>query len=341
MSTNPLPDEQLAEVVPFPKVVPHILQETKSLVTRYNEAVEFTNQQLRIFWLPDEIKVEKDVQDILTNFTPSEKHGVMTTLKLFTLYELMAGAEYWGDRFKKQFPRPEFQGMAATFSMFELAVHKPFYAKINELLHLATDEFYTSYVNDPVLKDRIDFIGEVIDDEDVLVSLAGFSMVEGAVLYSSFAFLKHFQSKGKNKLLNIVRGINFSVRDEHLHAIAGAWCFKALKEQMKLDADQERELHKKVLAAATKLYEHEIRIVEMVFEQGAIDGITDVQMKNFVQSRINACLQELGYTKIFEVKYNPIAEWFYDGINSYQFNDTFSGVGSSYHRNWDESAFVW
>lgn len=34
--------------------------------------IEFTNKQLHIFWLPEEIKVEKDVQDVLVNFTPAE-----------------------------------------------------------------------------------------------------------------------------------------------------------------------------------------------------------------------------------------------------------------------------
>jgi hypothetical protein len=44
---------------------------------------------------------------------------------------------------------------------------------------------------------------------------------------------------------------------------------------------------------------------------------------------------------MYEVSYNPISEWFYKGINDYQFNDFFSGTGNQYHRNWDETAFVW
>lgn len=76
-----------------------------------------------------------------------------------------------------------------------------------------------------MLNARVEHIGKIIDDESDLVSLAGFSMVEGVILYSSFAFLKRYQSQGKNKLLNIVRGINFSVRDENLHSVGGAWCF--------------------------------------------------------------------------------------------------------------------
>jgi len=89
------------------------------------EPVEFANQQLKVFWLPDEIKVEKDIQDVLVNFTPAEKHGVITTLKLFSIYETHAGSEYWGGRFRRIFGGAEFERMASVFSMFELAVHAP------------------------------------------------------------------------------------------------------------------------------------------------------------------------------------------------------------------------
>ena len=328
---------------PSNATIPNILKSTDSLEVHYHPITEFTNQQLKVFWLPDEVRVEKDIQDILVNMTEAERHGVITTLKLFTLYELKAGAEYWGGRFKRRFKRPEFQSMAATFSMFELSVHKPFYQKINELLHLHNDEFYGSYVNDPVLKARMEFIDEMISSPDDLESLAGFSMIEGAILYSSFAFLKHFQSQGKNRLLNVVRGINFSLRDENLHAIAGAWTFKQLKKELieqGLLVD-EQALEDKIVKAAHTLFEHESRIVDMIFEKGKIDGITATQLKNFVMSRINECLINLGYKKIFDVTYNPIGEWFYKAVNDLVFNDTFSGVGNSYHRNWDSTSFVW
>jgi ribonucleotide reductase beta subunit family protein with ferritin-like domain len=93
--------------------------------------------------------------------------------------------------------------------------------------------------------------------------------------------------------------------------------------------------------AARALYEHEARIADMIFEKGSIAGITATQLKHFVQSRLNECLTNLGFEKEFEVKYNPIADWFYDGINGFAFNDFFSGVGNSYQRNWSETEFVW
>jgi ribonucleoside-diphosphate reductase beta chain len=317
--------------------VPNIQRKTDSLLTQYPEVEEFTKQQLKIFWLPDEVKVEKDVQDVLVNMTPAEKHGVTTVLKLFTQYELKAGAEYWTGRFKRRFPRPEFQEMAATFGMFELAIHKRFYQKINELLFLHTDEFYGSYGEDPVLQSRMEFIDGIVSDKDDLVSLAGFALVEGAILYSSFAFLKHFQQQGKNKLLNLVRGINFSVRDENLHSLAGAWVFKKLLEEQ----GATEGLTDRVYSMAGALYAHECRIVDMIFEKGPIEGINAAQLKAFALSRVNEVLSNLGFAPIGSTSDNPIAEWFYKAINSYTFNDFFSGMGSQYHRDWDEQAFTW
>jgi ribonucleoside-diphosphate reductase beta chain len=303
--------------------------------------VEFTDKQLKIFWLPEEVNVEKDIQDVLVNFTPAERHGVITALKLFSLYETHAGDEWWGGRFKQMFDGAEWHRMAATFAMFELAVHGPFYNKINQLLHLDDEKFYLSYLENPVLKERMEHIAEIIGDNDDLAALGVFSMVEGVVLYSTFAYLKHFQSQGKNKLLNVVRGINFSLRDENLHSLASAYAFKVKAKEAKLNAEQWEALKLKIKNAAAKILEHEIEIIGMIFEKGTQDGITAKQMINFVESRINTCLQQMGFSPMYDVKYDPISEWFYKAINDYTFNDFFSGIGREYARNWDESRFVW
>ena len=310
-------------------------------INEYKEPIEFAEQQLKVFWTAEEINVEKDIQDVLVNFTEAEKHAVITTLKLFSIYETHAGSEYWGGRFKAMFDGAEFHRMASVFSMFELAVHAPFYNKINQLLHIDTPEFYMSYLDNPVLKERVEHIGEIIGHKDDLVSLAAFSMVEGVILYSSFAFLKHYQSQGKNKLMNIIRGINFSVRDEAGHSLAGAWSFKHKLSLLPEDAEYLQEIETEIRKVAHQIYEHECQIIAMLFEKGEIKGITAHQLECFVQSRVNDCLAELGFKKEYEVKYNPIKDWFYDGINKFQFNDFFAGVGREYNRNWDQAGFKW
>jgi len=322
-----------------------IQKKQPAYLLEYPQFVELAQQQNEVFWLAEEIEVSKDIQDIMVEMSEAESHGVITVLKLFTLYELLAGDEYWGGRIKRTFNNPSVHMMANSFSFFEINVHAPFYNKLNEALNLNTEEFYMSYVDDPVLKARMDMVDGLVRDKDDLVSIGTFTLIEGAVLYSSFAFLKHFQSQGKNKLLNVVRGINFSVRDENLHAIGGALLYATLKGEMKeIGAEDDAYFDKvadRITEVAHSVYEHECRIVDMIFEKGKIKGITEIQMKHFIESRINLCLEQLGIAPIFEVKYNPIAEWFYNGINSYQFNDFFTGIGNQYNRNWDETAFTW
>jgi ribonucleoside-diphosphate reductase beta chain len=303
----------------------------------YPAAVEFMNKQANIFWPPEEVKVEKDKQDILVNMTEAERHAVITTLKLFTKYEMIIGEEFWVERVMKWFPRPEIQAMASLFGAMELSVHAPFYRKINEELNLATDDFYNSYIEDPVLSDRIKFLDKILGNEDKAKALGAFTFAEGAILYSSFAFLKHFQSQGKNKLLNVVAGINFSARDEALHSEASGWLFQQYAAEAELNLEEYEEYLTEV---AEKVLDHEVAIIDKLFERGDIEGITKTQMVSFVKSRINLCMRNMGFANIHKVDYNPVSDWFYKGINGYAMNDFFVSVGNQYQRNWTGKGFT-
>lgn len=304
----------------------------------YPEALAFADKQNGVFWTFDEIDLEKDVHSILTDFTPSERHGVTTALKLFTKYELIVGNEYWSGTVKPNFKQPDIELMADAFCYFESNVHARFYNRINELLGLATEDFHQSWQYDPVLASRISYLGSIVESKDIPMSLAVFSMMEGCVLYSSFAFLKHFQSNGKNKLSNLVAGINFSVRDENIHHEAGAWLFKTYVEENHIDKTW---IKNKVYTAARALVEHEHRIVDLLFSHGDIEGITKEGMKAFVNSRANICLSNLGFEGIFDEEGDNISQWFYMGITTAVIHDFFAKVGNQYHRKWNEKGFVW
>jgi len=323
-------------------VIP-ILKKTDSYTFAYGYPLQLTEDQIEARWLAEEVLVEKDLYDLYNTLTDAEKHGVITTLTLFTKYELSVGSDFWLGRMMRILKRPELQRMFAEFGNTELNTHAPFYSKINELLGLNTDEFYMSYTDNPVLVDRMacidDAVGLKITDEvDILKSVGAFSIVEGAILYSSFAFLKHFQTEGKNKLANIVAGIDFSVRDEHLHSIGGAWVFRQMVQEL---GGVPAEVGKFLERFCNTVRKHEYKIIDMIFEQGNIVGITDLQLKHFVDSRLNLCLQNLGYEALYSVDYNPIAKWFYRSTQSHKLHDFFNTQGNAYTRDWKEEDFAW
>lgn len=307
-------------------------QPTEHYIVQYPQALKFVEEQEKILWFEREINVEKDVQDIRTNLTEAEQHGVITTLKLFTKYELIIGDDYW-QQVASRFKKPACVGrMASLFQYVEKGIHAPFYSNINTSLGLANESFYSEYTNDEVLAERIAFLEAKAagSDGDFLAVLA---LSEGAILYSSFAFLKHFQSNGKNKIININKGIDFSVRDESLHSLASAWLYRQGREEGAIPSDHD------VVPLAMAVREHEHRIVDKIFEKGTIEGITATQMKNFVDSRIDLVLAHLGHAKLFNPTHNPIAGWFYKTINDYVANDFFTGTGKEYARNRSEEDF--
>lgn len=308
----------------------------------YPAAIKAAEAQGDIYWLPTEPKVEKDLHCIKTELTPAELHGLITTLKLFTLYEQFAGLDYWSNRFIRMFPRPDFIRMAMAFSNVELNVHGPFYQRVDELLDLNNDEFYNSFTDDPVLADRMKFIEDIICDEDDLLSIAAFSMVEGAILYSSFGFLMSFQAGGKNKIANVHAGLTFSVKDENLHSEGGAWAFRTLLQEKEMVgyADHEK-LYERIYESAKQIFEHEAKIIEMTFSEGEISGITASDLRMFVKHRINLCLGNLGLDPLFVEAKSPIQDWFYKMIGGDSQHDFFAKIGSSYNRNWSRGSFRW
>lgn len=317
---------------------------TDSFISDYPEAIEFMNAQQTIYWPWFEVKVEKDKQDFLVNLTDQERHGLVTTLKLFTKYEVIIGNDFWLNFVMKKFPRPaDIQPMASTFGGVELGIHQFFYKRLNEVLGLATDEFYNAYADDPELKARIDFLEQTLEQGCDLRALGGFTFGEGAILYTSFAYIKHFQSGGKNKVVNVVSGINFSARDEHLHSVAAAWLFRKLLEEKRtaglITPEEEEAIKRDIYAAAQKVLEHEQVIIKKIFEKGQIAGITAHQLEEFAKHRINLCLTNLGYEPLFTVTNTVVEEWFYKGITGYSSQDFFTSKGNMYTRDWDLMGF--
>lgn len=317
-------------------------QDQEGWIVKYPEFAALADEQSHAYWPWNEPAVDNDIQDLRTKLTSGELNGITTVLKLFTIYERKVGEDYWSGRIARTFGRPEINRMATMFSAVEGNSHAPFYNKVNEVLYLDDEAFYTSWKESEELSRRIQFVGKSVSDPDDAKSFAAFTFIEGAVLYSSFAFLKHFQAQecGKDLMRNICRGVDLSVADEHHHSIGGAMLFQTLCREMKekYGEDVRAKLKNDIINMARQVFDHESGIIDLVFAE-PIDGITADELRVFVQSRINLCLENLGYEPIFEIASNPIADWFYRTINAKKFHDFFTGSGSEYNINWDREGF--
>ena len=312
---------------------------TDSYVTRYPWATEMAIEQQSIFWPAEELGVEEDAQDFRLGLNAAEKHGVLTAQSVLTQYELMiGGTELWGGKIGKLFPRPEIQRMSACFANVELNSHAPFYALANEVLGTATDEFYSSWKQDPILADRIAFINECTESEDALEVTAALAFLEGAVLFTAFGFFKGFNSRGFNLIPHFVAGIDGSAKDENFHSIASAKLFRECKAERiaagnHTQAD-ELKLREYITKIAVHVYEHELRINDMLFEVEGNRVVTQHELTQFLKDRINVVLNRLEMKPMFGEEKGVISNWFYQQLSTVKVPDFFAATQLQYTRNW-------
>lgn len=321
--------------------IPQICTPTDSYKRHYPVIVELANKQLEEqLWFSSEMKVTLDRMQLLYELNDEQFHAVKTVLHLFLRYELIVG-RFWEDVVAKTFPRPEVQLAASVVSMVERAIHAEFYNQINIELGMDEDEDYLAYVNDPELNERVTWLGKMLGQEDKILATIIFSMTETALLFSSFAVLKSFQSNGYNLLPVIVRGTNQSAIDEDQHGIISAEIINTYYRELgsKLVDDEVR--YKAVKEAVLHAYEHECRIIDMAFLSDTLNGVTKQDMKEFVKYRLNIYLERIQLPKMFDVTDCTIVGWFEKNTYSYKSVDFFTkGQGSEYESKWDSEGFI-
>jgi ribonucleotide reductase beta subunit family protein with ferritin-like domain len=315
---------------------------TESYTRHYPEIVALANKQLEEqLWFSSEMVVELDRMQLLYELSEDQLHAVKTVLQLFLRYELIVGEEFWNGLMIKTFPRPEVKLAASILGMTELAIHAEFYNQINVQLGLDKDEDYIAYIDDPELKGRIDWLQDVLSGDDKVLACTIFGLTETALLFSSFAILKSFQSNGYNLIPVIARGANQSAVDEDLHGMVAAEIINTYYAELGTTLKEDTERASIVYQAVQYAFEHECRIINMAIPSGKLNGQTVGDYMDYLKVRLNLFCTRVGLDEPFPGVVSKIAEWFEQNTYAYKVIDFFSaGMGQEYESSWNEQAFI-
>ena len=324
---------------PNPQYKSRIETPTGSYVARYPWAIEMAQEQQHLFWPAEELGVDEDEQDFRVKLNEAERHGVLTAQSVLTQYELMIGGEeLWGGKIAKLFPRPEVQRMAACFANVELGSHAPFYDLANKVMGTATDEFYESWKQDPILAERIQFINDCAASNNPLEVTAALAFLEGAVLFTAFGYFKGFNARGHNLIPHFVSGIDGSAKDENFHSLASAKLFQVCREERIAAGNHgpvdDLMLTTRIQQIARQVAEHERRINDMLFEVPGNRVVTKDELNHFLEDRVNVVLSRLGQKPMFDHPTGEISSWFYEQLSTVKVPDFFATTQLQYTRNW-------
>jgi len=303
----------------------------------YPEAKALMEKQQDVTWAAQEIPVEDDKQDYLVNMSEAQTNLATITLQTFVEIEQTVG-DVW-ETFANWFPHSEIEGACMEIARMEKSVHAFFYQKMSDVLNIAPEEIAEKQESIKAIKNKLTLLREITSnlEKDKLLSLFTVAAIEQNLLFGNFAMLKSFKANGNNLIKKTLTGVDYVIQDEQLHGIFASYLHNQyLKETLTQNPNFDVETHKtNCLKVIEQIVKHEDAIADFVYlNETTINDIPASEVKTFIRSRANIVLDDMGFDHLYTIDTNPIADWFYQGVNSIKVHDFFSANTTQYRRNW-------
>jgi len=288
---------------------------------------DYYSEQNQMHWFPEDVPLHTDVKDWQV-LSSSEKNLLTQIFRLFTQSDVDVSTGYV-DRYMKIFKKPEARMMMGAFNNME-SIHQHAYSLLLDTVGMPEIE-YKAFADYEAMADKHQYIDKVKvtknDKESIAKALAIYSgFTEGLQLFSSFIILLNFPRFGKMKGMGQI--ITYSIRDESLHVEAMTKLFREfIQENLDLWTDN---FKKEIYQACRDMVDLEDRFLNLVFEMGNIEGLTQAEMKQYIRYIADRRLLQLGLKPNYNVKDNPLT-WL-DDVLGVEHQNFFEGRATSYMK---------
>ena len=288
---------------------------------------DYYSQQNQMHWFPEDVPLHNDVKDWQT-MTSEEKNLLTQIFRLFTQSDVDVSSGYV-DRYMKIFKKPEARMMMGAFNNME-SIHQHAYSLLLDTVGMPEVE-YKAFADYEAMADKHEYIDSVKvakgDKRSIAKALAVYSgFTEGLQLFSSFIILLNFPRFGKMKGMGQI--ITYSIRDESLHVEAMTKLFREfIQENIDIwDDDFKAEIYQ----ACREMVDLEDRFLDLVFEQGNIEGLTKAEMQKYIRYIADRRLLQLGLKPNYNIKDNPL-NWL-DDVLGVEHQNFFEGRATTYMK---------
>ena len=227
-------------------------------------------------------------------------------------------------------------------------IHQLTYEKLLSLLGLEKE--FENVVNIPCMQGRSEYLGKYLQgvysksNKEFTKSLILFTLlVENTSLFSQFLIVASFK-KHKNLMSNFNSVISATAREENLHAKFGEELIGIIRNENPEWFDEEME--KKIRRNVIKALEAEIEVLDWIFEKGELDFLPKKSIVEYLKSRFNKSLNQIGYLNEFTVDESLLepTEFLDVQLTSTSSFDFFNEKSTDYSQNtafneediWDE-----
>ncbi len=262
-------------------------------------------QQQHMHWLPEEVPMDEDIKDWKYKLNDSERNFLTQIFRFFTQSDIEVNNCYMR-KYASIFRPTEVCMMLTAFSNME-TIHIAAYAHLVDTLNMP-ETTYSEFLEYKEMSDKYDYLqkytkatGEVSTTEiAIMLALFG-AFTEGLSLFASFSMLLNFQRF--NKMKGMCQIVDFSLKDESLHVASVIKLFHTF-------VDENPEVYTQELIAIIYQTCHDVvkmedAFIDLAFGMGDMEGLTAVEVKNYIRYIANRRITQL---KVGKVPFSDIVE---------------------------------
>jgi len=275
-----------------------------------------------------------DVQDFKTKLTVQEQ-GVIKRSVLLTSQIEVAVKTYWSG-LQRIFPIPEIGEMGATFGGVEV-IHARAYSEILNALGF-NDEFQ-AILDKPVVSGRVAYLNKYNDKpyrndhKNATYSLVLFTLfVENVSLFSQFFTILAFNKFKGGILKNIANVVQYTSKEENLHAEGGMALIKIIREEYPEVFDE--EFNKRIVDETREALKAEIALIDWILDGYETEYLSKEILETYLKQRLNDSLTKIGFQEVFELNDSIVEKtlWMDDEVYASALTDFFYKRPIDYQR---------
>ncbi len=248
-------------------------------------------------WTVNEFTFTSDVQDYKTALTKEEKEVINRAILLISSIEVTVKS-YWSS-IGRLIPKPEISDMGAVFGGVEV-IHSRAYSEI--LAKLGLNDKFQAALAEGFVQRRVNYLNKYNDKvykddkKQIAYSLALFSIfTEYVTLFSQFYILLGF-NRFNNVLKDVSNVVNYTSKEETLHAEGGFQILKQMKKEYPEVFDE--EFKQRISDEAKEAVLAEEGLVSWMLQGFSNDFLSEEILNEYIKVRMNDALKRLGIPKI-------------------------------------------
>jgi ribonucleoside-diphosphate reductase beta chain len=285
------------------------------------------------FWTDKEFNFQSDIQDFRVTLTKQEQEIV--TRALSTIGQLEISVKKFWAKIGDNLPHPSINDMGYVMANTEV-IHGDAYERLLEVLGI--DDSFDEILKLDIIQGRVGYLRKHLhkfhdnNKKQFIYSLILFTLfVENIALFSQFYTISWF-GRYKNVLKDTNKQVEYTSREENLHAIIGIKIINTIKEEYPELFDD--DLKNKIIHEAKDAIKYECQIIEWIINGYQHEKLNSNLLKEFIKNRMNESLIQIGYDKVFEIDETLISEtrWFEEQILGNNMTDFFHSRPVEYSK---------